>query len=116
MNDKAVFEAMEKGIRCPACGCRDLHVVNTIVQLGRIIRYRQCRHCGKRIRTKERIDYAQNYVEKGISAFDQGSGTAGPQSRPAGDGGDAQGGDPPKRRTHTKTPTRGKNAGNKKKV
>lgn len=44
---------MDKGIQCPRCGCRDLHVANTIMQLGRVIRYRQCRHCGKRIRTKE---------------------------------------------------------------
>jgi len=43
----------DRGIRCPACGCRDLKVVNTIRQLGRIVRYRVCRYCGKRIRTIE---------------------------------------------------------------
>lgn len=49
-------EKIELGIRCPKCGCRDLLTGNTIKQLGRIIRYRICRYCGKRIRTKEKID------------------------------------------------------------
>ncbi len=42
-----------KGVVCPRCGCADLRVRNTRYAVGRIVRYRQCRHCGKRITTYE---------------------------------------------------------------
>ena len=41
------------GLTCPRCGCADLRVCNTRHSLGRIVRYRQCRHCGKRVTTYE---------------------------------------------------------------
>jgi len=44
------------GIICPKCGCRDWRVTNTIVHNGSIIRYRVCRNCGRKVRTKERIN------------------------------------------------------------
>jgi hypothetical protein len=43
------------GIYCVRCGCRDMHVVTTMDYDSGIRRYRQCRNCGKRIRTKEMI-------------------------------------------------------------
>lgn len=46
-------EPEEKGIACPRCGCRDLRVVTTVPRLKGIVRYRECRHCGKRLRTTE---------------------------------------------------------------
>jgi len=43
-----------RGIECPRCGCRHLRVVYTRPALGgRIIRRRECRHCGRRITTYE---------------------------------------------------------------
>ena len=45
------------GIICPKCGCRDWRVMDSVaLPNGNIRRYRVCRHCGKRIRTIERID------------------------------------------------------------
>ena len=41
------------GLVCPRCGCADLPVLNTRYQSGRIKRYRQCRHCGRRVTTYE---------------------------------------------------------------
>lgn len=43
------------GIACPACGCRHLPVNHTRRMKNRIIRYRQCRHCGKNLTTVEKI-------------------------------------------------------------
>jgi len=41
------------GIVCPRCGCADLRVLNTRHAMGRIIRYRLCRHCERRVVTYE---------------------------------------------------------------
>lgn len=42
------------GISCPVCGCRDLRTTHTLkARGGRIKRYRQCRHCGRRLVTFE---------------------------------------------------------------
>jgi hypothetical protein len=41
------------GIYCVKCGCKDLRVVTTMNYDGEIRRYRQCRNCGKRVRTRE---------------------------------------------------------------
>jgi len=41
------------GLTCPKCGCADLRVLNTRQSMGRVIRYRQCRHCGRRVITYE---------------------------------------------------------------
>ena len=42
------------GLGCPRCGCHHLPVVYTRQRHGYILRLRECRHCGKRIRTQER--------------------------------------------------------------
>jgi transcriptional regulator NrdR family protein len=42
------------GIRCPRCGCQDLRTTHTRrVREGMIRRYKECRHCGRRITTHE---------------------------------------------------------------
>lgn len=43
-----------RGLECPKCGCGHFHVVYTRRGTGgRIIRRRECRHCGRRITTAE---------------------------------------------------------------
>jgi transcriptional regulator NrdR family protein len=45
-----------RGLECPRCGCRHFRVVYTrAAQGGRIMRRRECRHCGRRITTSERV-------------------------------------------------------------
>ena len=45
-----------RGLVCPKCGCKHFYVVYTRPTWGgRIMRRRQCRHCGKRITTHERL-------------------------------------------------------------
>jgi len=41
------------GIVCHGCGCRHFLVVYTRRERGRIVRRRECRHCGRRITTYE---------------------------------------------------------------
>ncbi len=41
------------GLVCPRCGCADLRVETTRCTPGRIVRYRLCRHCGRRVTTYE---------------------------------------------------------------
>lgn len=65
MNSTATCTASDKpankadtrssGLACPKCGCRHLPVVYTRPRDNGILRARQCRHCGKRIITRERI-------------------------------------------------------------
>jgi DNA-directed RNA polymerase subunit RPC12/RpoP len=44
-----------KGIACPDCGGKPL-VTNRYYPLpGQIVRYRTCRKCGRKIRTRERV-------------------------------------------------------------
>jgi len=53
------------GIKCPKCGCADFRddagrpwqTVKTVHVPGAIRRYKVCRHCGHRIRTKETIEH-----------------------------------------------------------
>ena len=53
-----------KGLKCTRCGCADFRTedgrpfdtVTTILIPGAIRRYKICRHCGKRIRTRETIE------------------------------------------------------------
>lgn len=53
-----------KGLQCPVCGCKDIldqdgrpWTTSRTIKLHRMIRrYRICRNCGKRIRTREVID------------------------------------------------------------
>lgn len=45
-----------RGIRCPGCGCGHFRVVYTRKTVGqRIVRRRECRHCGRRVTTAERL-------------------------------------------------------------
>lgn len=43
------------GLVCRKCGCRHFHVYKTRPIIGGIRRYRECRHCGRRIVTTERL-------------------------------------------------------------
>lgn len=43
------------GLRCSRCGCRHFVVVYTRRRPKAIVRRRECRHCGRRVTTRERI-------------------------------------------------------------
>lgn len=44
------------GIRCPSCGCAHFRVLATrAAALKRTMRRRECRNCGKRVTTYERL-------------------------------------------------------------
>ena len=46
----------DRGIECPACGCRHFHVLYTRpTPSGRIQRRRECRNCGRRLTTVEHV-------------------------------------------------------------
>ena len=53
-----------KGLKCPRCGCADFRAedgrpfdtVKTVNIPGAIRRYKICRWCGKRVRTRETIE------------------------------------------------------------
>ncbi len=47
-------DASHRGIECPRCGCRHFYVVYTRLREGSIMRRRECRHCGRRITTREK--------------------------------------------------------------
>jgi transcriptional regulator NrdR family protein len=60
MNDARKPRAPEKsddrGIECPQCGCRHFLVIDTRPMWGgRVRRRRECRHCGRRVTTVERV-------------------------------------------------------------
>lgn len=43
-----------KPLECPGCGCGHFNVVRTVPQAnGRIRRTRECRHCGRQVRSYE---------------------------------------------------------------
>lgn len=44
----------EAGIACPRCGCRHLPVYYVRRRRGYVLRVRLCRHCGRRLATRER--------------------------------------------------------------
>jgi len=44
-----------EGLECPACGCRHLPVLYTRRHPRRIKRVRECRNCGRRVTSFERI-------------------------------------------------------------
>ena len=49
-----------RGLECPRCGCRHLRVLYTRAATGgRILRRRECRHCGRRMTTYEQTAAAQ---------------------------------------------------------
>lgn len=44
----------KRGIECRGCGCKHFRVIYTRpVSGGRLVRRRECRHCGKRMTTWE---------------------------------------------------------------
>lgn len=44
-----------RGLRCPRCGCQHFRVIYTRSAWGgRILRRRECRHCGRRMTTHEK--------------------------------------------------------------
>ena len=46
----------QRGIVCPKCGCAYFRVIYTRARWGgRIVRRRECRHCGRRVTTTERM-------------------------------------------------------------
>jgi transcriptional regulator NrdR family protein len=49
---KANTEA--KGLVCLNCGCRHFYVVYTRPRAEKIVRRKECRHCGRRITTQEK--------------------------------------------------------------
>jgi hypothetical protein len=50
----AARQPEDRGLECRECGCRDLRVVYTRPMSNRkILRCRECRHCGRRISTTE---------------------------------------------------------------
>lgn len=52
--DPVVRHGTDKGLACPRCGCRHLFVVYTRpADARRIMRRRECRHCGRRVVTYE---------------------------------------------------------------
>ena len=45
-----------RGLECPRCGCGHFYVIYTRqAGRGRIVRRRECRHCGRRVTTREAI-------------------------------------------------------------
>jgi len=56
LRDEALVADFGKGLVCPRCGCRHFKVVYTRpTRHGRIQRRRECRHCGWRCTTCERV-------------------------------------------------------------
>jgi hypothetical protein len=47
--------AERQGIACPDCGCTWWRVYYTRQRRNRIIRQRECQHCGRRVMTTERL-------------------------------------------------------------
>jgi hypothetical protein len=48
-------EPEPKGLECPRCGCQHFHVLYIRRSWKALTRRRECRHCGKRITTRERL-------------------------------------------------------------
>lgn len=44
-----------RGLCCPDCGCAMLDVVYTRQRADHVFRLRECRYCGRRVRTRERM-------------------------------------------------------------
>jgi len=44
-----------RGLECPRCGCGHFEVVKVCQGPGYVRRRRECRHCGRRVTTTERI-------------------------------------------------------------
>jgi transcriptional regulator NrdR family protein len=55
MTDQEKTIQEETGLVCRNCGCRHFVVDSTRKGKNQIIRYRHCRHCGKRYTTIEKL-------------------------------------------------------------
>lgn len=54
-NGRSESRERDQGLECPRCGCRHLPVLYTRHRTKKIVRVRQCRHCGRRVITYEAI-------------------------------------------------------------
>ncbi|MCL2646130.1 MAG: hypothetical protein FWD61_03880 [Phycisphaerales bacterium] len=52
-NTSAIPSAKPEGLVCPKCGCCHLPVIYTRLRRNYILRARQCRHCERRMFTRE---------------------------------------------------------------
>ncbi|QDU39634.1 hypothetical protein Mal4_39800 [Maioricimonas rarisocia] len=52
-NQKPVPEP--EGLVCPNCGCRHFCVIYTRPRAEIIVRRKECRHCGRRVTTTEKV-------------------------------------------------------------
>lgn len=48
------------GFRCRTCNCGHFIVIWVRHRRGAIVRCKECRHCGRRVRTMERIEEERN--------------------------------------------------------
>jgi transcriptional regulator NrdR family protein len=58
MNTVAVSggeQPLKRGLECPTCGCRHLPVRYTRQGTKYVLRVRTCRHCGRRVTTRESV-------------------------------------------------------------
>ena len=56
-NSLPMLQGGKRGLECPRCGCRHFHVLYTRAAIGgRILRRRECRYCGRRMTTYEKVD------------------------------------------------------------
>ncbi len=44
-----------QGLVCPNCGSRHFYVIYTRPRAGKIVRRKECRYCGRRVTTVERV-------------------------------------------------------------
>lgn len=51
----AAADTPPRGLVCPDCACRHFFVIYTRQRPDRIVRRRECRHCGRKILTVERL-------------------------------------------------------------
>ena len=65
-NDQAEGRAPKlQGLECPRCGCRHMYVMYTRSTPTRIVRIRECRHCGRRLKTCEQAtEYVATFGER----------------------------------------------------
>jgi transcriptional regulator NrdR family protein len=51
-----VSKPAARGIECPTCACRHFRIVYTRRgHGGQLVRRRECRHCGRRVTTIEKL-------------------------------------------------------------
>jgi hypothetical protein len=43
------------GLECPECGCRHFETIKSEPRTWGILRRKTCRHCGRRVTTRERL-------------------------------------------------------------